>query len=241
MASGRPINVVVTCEHADNRVPPPLRPLFRGHAAVLRSHRGYDIGAMGIAERLADRLHAPLLVGATSRLVIELNRSLRHPRLFSEFTRSMPASDRARAIDTYYLPYRTAVEAAMRNASTNRSLALHVSVHTFTPVLDGKRRELEVGLLFDPSRPTESKICAEWRRALIRALPTARVRFNQPYKGTSDGFTTHLRTRLPDAAYAGIEVEVRNDLARTARAQRAWADALAESIPVSSVVEQASP
>ena len=35
-----------------------------------------------------------------------------------------------------------------------------------------------------------------------------RVRFNYPYAGRADGLTTALRRRFPDAAYAGIELEI---------------------------------
>jgi predicted N-formylglutamate amidohydrolase len=89
-------------------------------------------------------------------------------------------------------------------------------------VLDGKTRELELGLLFDPRRIREKSFCERLRRA-ISADPEAaglRVKMNLPYRGTSDGHTTALRREFPASHYMGIEVEVRNDLIASSPGQR---------------------
>jgi len=44
--------VVVTCEHGGNAIPKRWAALFRGKEGVLRTHRGYDIGAARMAETL---------------------------------------------------------------------------------------------------------------------------------------------------------------------------------------------
>ena len=82
---------IVTCEHGGNRIPAPYRPLFARHAALLATHRGYDPGAQQMARALAVALHAPLVTATVSRLLIDLNRSLGHPRLHFEATRDLPA------------------------------------------------------------------------------------------------------------------------------------------------------
>ncbi|MGZ5244731.1 MAG: N-formylglutamate amidohydrolase, partial [Bacteroidia bacterium] len=38
--------------------------------------------------------------------------------------------------------------------------------------------------------------------------PELTVKFNYPYLGTDDGFTTHLRKLFPDEKYAGVEIEI---------------------------------
>ena len=60
---------------AGAKVPHEYRSLFRGHAALLRSHRGSDIGSHALAKSLARALRAPLLVTSTTRLLVECNRS----------------------------------------------------------------------------------------------------------------------------------------------------------------------
>jgi hypothetical protein len=44
-------------------------------------------------------------------------------------------------------------------------------------------------------------------------LPGFQIRFNDPYKGTDDGFTTWLRKKYNDSEYIGIEIEVNQKFA----------------------------
>ena len=85
---------------------------------------------------------------------------------------------------------------------------LHLSVHSFTPAIDGRVRNADVGLLYDPARTAERRVCQQLQRALQSAHPELRVRRNYPYRGTADGFTTYLRRLFPDKQYAGIEIEI---------------------------------
>jgi predicted N-formylglutamate amidohydrolase len=212
------IAVLVTCEHASREVPPELWAIFRGSAAVRRTHRGYDIGALPIAERLAAALSAPLLLGRWSRLVVDLNRRASNRAVFSEYTRSLDRGERERLITAYHAPYRAAVERLIHELSRSSGCVLHVSVHTFTPELHGRVRDVDVGLLLDPRRGSEALIARAWRAELARSRPDLRVRLNRPYRGTSDGLTTHLRSRFEARRYIGIEVEVSQRIA----ANHAW-------------------
>jgi predicted N-formylglutamate amidohydrolase len=223
-------HIVITCEHATNRVPDDLAACFKPHRALLKTHRGYDIGALPIADHLAATLAAPLFVGEVSRLVVELNRSPDSASLFSVVTRDLAAAAKRAILDRYYTPWRAAVRDHIARAL--KGPVLHLSVHSFTPVLDGKTRELEIGLLFDPRRAREKSFCERWRRA-INADPDAadlRVKMNLPYRGTSDGHTTALRREFPASRYAGIEVEVRNDLIASASGQRRVGAILARTL-----------
>ena len=85
---------------------------------------------------------------------------------------------------------------------------IHVSSHSFTPVLDGKVRRADVGLLYDPGRRGEAELCARWKASLAAFAPELRVRRNYPYAGKGDGLTSHLRLRFAQSAYVGIELEV---------------------------------
>lgn len=199
---------LVTCEHGGNRVPARYRALFRGHEDLLAGHRGYDPGALALARELAAALGAPLVVSTVSRLLVDLNRSLHHPRLFSAATRGAPAAVRAEIVARHYLPYRDEVARLVRDAAARGRRVVHVSAHSFTPVLDGVVRNADVGLLYDPARRGERALCQAWQRTLRELAPALRVRRNYPYAGKSDGLTTHLRRLFPARAYAGVELEV---------------------------------
>ncbi len=163
---------LITCEHGGNRVPEPYRPLFRGMDRLLRSHRGYDPGALTIARELAGALRAPLFVSTTTRLLIDLNRSVGHPRLYSEATRKTPAEVRRRILERYYLPYRT--EAQESGAAGRR--VVHIASHSLAPELDGEIRDADVGLLYDPGRTGEVELCNRWRDLLRARAPQFKVR-----------------------------------------------------------------
>lgn len=199
--------VIVSCEHGGRRVPAEWAHLFRGAARALESHRGWDPGAIGLARRLARRLDAPLHAATVTRLLVELNRSETHRSLFSRLTRDLPQETKRRILARHYHPHRRRVERDLRAALRGGGRVMHLSVHTFTPVLDGEVRRADVGLLYDPARAAERALCDAWARELRRAAPELRVRKNHPYRGAADGFTTHLRREL-GPRYLGIELEV---------------------------------
>lgn len=238
----RPTDVLVTCEHAGRTVPPEYAGLFPNADDLLRSHRGWDPGALGVALHLARALRAPLMGVTTTRLLVEANRSPDHPELFSPFTQPLDAFERERIRRVYYLPHRRAVRAwiAARIGGGDRpedrdtrgwgGRVLHIGVHSFTDVLDGHVRAVDIGLLFDPARRAETDLCHAWRTGLESAFD-GRVRFNEPYLGTDDGLTTALRAEFPDPAYAGIEIEIRQGLLTSEAEQRAFGTLLARTLP----------
>jgi predicted N-formylglutamate amidohydrolase len=201
-------HVLITCEHGGNRIPPRYRSLFAGFEALLPTHRGHDPGALAVARKFSRALHAPLFFATTSRLLIDLNRSIGHPKLYSEATRRAPAAVRHDILATHYLPYRDAVEAHVAAAIAQGSRVIHLASHSFTPVLDGVVRNADVGLLYDPSRAGEAELCRRWQARLEEQDRALKVRRNYPYTGRSDGLTAYLRRRFGADAYVGIELEI---------------------------------
>src|SRR5512139_3996354 len=204
----RPVSLLITCEHGGNSVPPRYRHLFRGHEELLRTHRGYDAGGLAMAKDLAGAFNATLFVATISRLLIDLNRSIGHPKLYSEATRAAPADVRREILEAHYLPYRNQVEAHISGEIAQGRRVIHISSHSFTPVLDGEVRNADIGLLYDPGRAGEARLCQDWQAALKTSTPASRVRRNYPYAGKADGFTAHLRRQFAEERYAGIELEI---------------------------------
>lgn len=204
----RPRFYLITCEHGGNRIPDRYQDLFLEWGSLRRTHRGYDMGALRMARDLASALSAPLLVSTISRLLIDLNRSPGHPKLYSEATRRAPADVRQEIFERHYLPYRDHAEEMIAQAIADGAHVIHLSSHSFTPELDGKRRDADVGLLYDPARTSEADLCRRWKLALQVHAPHMKTRLNYPYTGTSDGFTVYLRRRFPAEDYLGIELEL---------------------------------
>lgn len=182
------------------------RALFSNAGQTLATHRGYDIGAQEIARCLARARAAPLFVGRTTRLLVDLNRSLHHPRVFSEYTRALAPAAKQDILARYYHSYRESVTEAIGALVNAGHRVLHLSVHSFTPRLGVHERRADIALLYDPKRAGERVLCDAWKRAL-GAAGDLQVRRNYPYRGDSDGFTTALRRRFDDSCYAGIELE----------------------------------
>lgn len=206
------MQILITCEHGGNHVPSPYRTLFRGAKQQLSGHHGYDTGALAVAGGLAGRLGAQFFFSEVTRLLIDLNRSLRHPKLFSKITKGLPAVEKQDIQNRYYLPYRTEVQSSVSGIISGGRAALHISVHTFSPVLNGQRRNADIGLLYDPSRPLEKSLCINWQKAIISQGHEMIVRRNYPYSGVSDGLVTHLRKLFPPDRYVGIELEINQKL-----------------------------
>ena len=200
--------IIVTCEHAGNTAPKRYQHLFKDHDDRLNSHRGYDMGALSLARKISRTLNAPLFYTKYTRLLIEANRSPYSRNLFSPITRELPGSDREHIIQRFYRPYRSRVEQALQRMTTKRPM-VHLSIHTFTPILDGKVRQADIGILYDPGRSMEKEISRQLFTAFQRTNPLElTVRRNYPYKGVADSFTTSLRKRYADNQYAGLEIEV---------------------------------
>ena len=222
--SGSPQHaLLVTCEHASHAVPKELGDLGLSRD-VLRSHRGWDPGALGIATAIARAFDSPLHVGQWSRLVADLNRSEDHARVVAARVdgelvpgNQLDAAALAQRLAQYWRPYRQRAEKAI-TAAARRSGVLHLSVHSFTPQLGGVERKNDVGLLCDPQRPLEVAFCEALKVELVaRGLS---VRRNFPYFGNTDGFTTHLRGLLPARNYLGIEIECNQGLVAKAAGEQ---------------------
>lgn len=219
--------LLLTCEHGGNRVPPAERALFDAHRGLLRSHRGWDGGALRVAQGLARRLRVPLFSATTTRLLVDLNRSPHNPAVFSEITARLPQSERERLLRRYHAPHWERVQRAI---AACRGVTLHVGVHSFTPVWRGQDRDFPIGILYDTRRPRERALALAWQRELRRHLPPRAVRRNAPYRGGNDGLTTALRRRLPRSAYLGIEVELNQGVVADPRRRRELTALLAQSL-----------
>jgi predicted N-formylglutamate amidohydrolase len=222
-------SLLLTCEHGGNRIPRPYAHLFRGAGTLVASHRGWDPGALALARLLARELARPLLAVTTSRLVVEANRSAHNPRIWSRFTKDLPAAERDRILERWWRPHREEVEGAVAKTIARGRRAVHVAVHSFTPELDGVVRNAEIGLLYDSRRKREAELCRRWAAILHRLDPALRVRFNYPYSGAADGLTTALRRRHPQARYLGIELEINQALVGS-RGWRRFQEHVAESL-----------
>lgn len=226
----KPVFVVLTCEHGGNEVPEQYASLFTDAGGVLPTHRGFDPGALGVAIVMASALSAPIVFSLTTRLLVDLNRSVESPSCFSEFSSKLSDVRKREVIAAHYTPHRSSVERVVLHAIDSGSRVLHIGVHSFTDVFNGSIREIDCALLFDPDREFESAVCTPWIETLKLLRADLRHRVNEPYKGTDDGLTTTLRAKFADSEYAGVEIEIRQGLVCEPHEQRRMGLLFAHSV-----------
>lgn len=221
------MKLMLTCEHASNKLPAAFNKFVP--ADVQKTHRAYDIGALQVFRKLVKFAKPEFSCeGKFSRLFVDLNRTITNKSAFSEYYEKLEASDMAAAKKmkasaiAYWMEYREKIEEFVaKNVNTDKksvgkkgekgaasnAAVVHLGIHSFTPALNGKVRNADIGILYDPARPLERKYAQVIKDEIKRLYPHMKVRFNYPYKGTSDGLTTTLRKKF-GPRYVGIEIEM---------------------------------
>ncbi len=202
--------IVLVCEHAGRAIPAALGQLGL-EPADLDRHIAWDIGAGELARLVARALDAPLLAQAYSRLVVDCNRAPEHPDLIVQTADGTavpgnrglgPAEVRAR-LEEIHAPFHGAIAAMLDARAGARPLL--VSIHSFTPRMDGQDRPWHVGVLH-----LAGSALSERMLGLLEAEGDLVVGRNQPYAmdGTDYTIPRHAIGRGIDY----LELEVRQDL-----------------------------
>jgi predicted N-formylglutamate amidohydrolase len=217
---------VVVCEHASNAIPARFAGLGLSGEA-LESHIAWDPGALDVARHLAERLNAPLVRATVSRLIIDCNRPLDAPDLIVAESDSIAvpgnrvsAEEREIRIATIHEPFHAALARLIEaRLAAGRPTAL-VSVHSFTPVLRGRSRPWDVGVIFGDDRRLADR--------LIRGMDddgSLVIGVNEPYSPADRVFYTHERHAEPLNLPCAM-IEIRNDRIANPTSQQDMAERL---------------
>jgi predicted N-formylglutamate amidohydrolase len=183
---------------------------------------------MAVARRLSERLNAPLVAAAVSRLIYDCNRPPEAPDAMPAQSEvfaipgnaDLSDADRAARIATYYAPFRDALSDTIAKLSN----PVIVTLHSFTPIYHGQSRAVEIGVLHDrDSRMADAMLDT------AGAHTDALVLRNAPY-GPEHGVTHTLREHAIAQGHMNVMLEIRNDLIRTPDEQTAVADMIANWI-----------
>ena len=223
--------IVLVCEHASNRVPRSLDNLGLSHAE-LQTHVAWDPGAIEVARSMAHRLDAPLIMARFSRLVYDCNRPPASTGAILERSetsdipgnKDLTGAERKARLDNVYAPFREQV-AEVLSARTGLSGApTLVTVHTFTPVYAGDRRDVDLGILHD----ADHRLADEVLR-LARDEVDLVVKRNAPY-GPEDGVTHTLKQHALPRGLLNVMFEIRNTLVADSEGQDELAARLSDLI-----------
>ena len=217
---------VVTCDHATNTVPEWLGGDLGLPPDDMERHIAYDIGAAGLAQRLALRLGSPAILARFSRLVIDPNRGEDDPTLLMRLydgtiipaNRYADEAELERRMERLYRPYHDAVAGLLAGRAEPAVLA----IHSFTPQLRGRPpRPWHIAVLH--SHLDERLSQPVLRR--LKAQPDLYVGDNEPYSGHLPGDSIDRHALRPGRL--NVLIELRQDLIATEGQQDAWADRLA--------------
>jgi predicted N-formylglutamate amidohydrolase len=224
---------LIVCDHAGRRLPRALGRLGLSEAE-LATHIAWDIGAGGVAQRLAEALDAFMIRQPYSRLAIDCNRPLDavdsiatlSERISIPGNQQLPpgaAGARAREI---FEPYHREIRGELDRRRDAGRAAILVTVHSFTPVFLDLARPWHVGILYN----RDARL-AEPLLGLLRDAGDLVVGRNQPYAASelSDfALVQHGEKR----GVPCVEIEMRQDLIAGPEGQSAWAERLARLLPI---------
>ncbi len=229
-AAGR-APLLITCDHASLKIPRALGDLGVP-PAQLREHIGWDIGAAEVTRRLAARLDAAALLTGFSRLVVDCNRHLDDESSIPAVSDGVPVpgnrdlsdADRTTRIEALFHPYHRAIAARLEAFLAESVVPALVSIHSFTPVMNGKARPWHVGILWDK----DPRIAVPLLAAL-RCEASLIVGDNEPYSAREPvGYT--MRQHGVGRGLPHVAIELRQDLVADAEGAAAWAERLASAL-----------
>ncbi|MFN7023889.1 MAG: N-formylglutamate amidohydrolase [Pseudorhizobium sp.] len=206
-------DVVLVCEHASRRLPRRYGTLGLSEDA-LSSHIAWDPGALAVAQMMARFLDATLIYQRFSRLIYDCNRPPESPaamRDVSEIFRipgneNLTEAERSLRTSSLYLPFQGRIREEIATRRAKRRQTVLVTVHSFTPVYFGQKRDTEIGILHDH----DSRL-ADAMLEVAGDKSTFRVARNEPY-GPADGVTHTLELHALPAGLLNVMIEIRNDL-----------------------------
>ena len=206
------VPILLVCDHANCRIPAALGDMGLDPFAR-RCHLAVDIGAATLTEHLVSSLGATAILAQYSRLVVDCNRQLLDPGAFLEFgdgilvpgNRNLSQVDKDRRADAIYWPYHRAIDEQIKRLRVVGPPPAFISVHSFTPVLEGVYRPWQIGVLWDKDPRLSDIFIEEFRAAGFLTGD------NEPYSGKApQDFTIDHHAEAIGLAHVGIEI--RQDL-----------------------------
>ena len=209
-------------DHAGREIPHALGDLGLS-AAERRRHIAWDIGVAGLGQHLSQALGATFIRQRFSRLVIDCNRDPARPDAIPQVSdgtpvpgnRGLTAVERQARVAEIAEPYHAAIAAELDARGRHGRPTTLVSLHSFTPHMDGFDRPWRFGVLHAEDSPFSRAVLARLRAQVGAGL----VGDNAPYSMDEVDFTVPHHARPRGLDY--LELEVRQDLlARPAGQQR---------------------
>jgi predicted N-formylglutamate amidohydrolase len=219
-------------DHAGRDIPRSLGDLGLPPAELDR-HIAWDIGVAGYGAALSQALGATFIRQRFSRLVIDCNRDPVRPDAIPEVSdgaeipgnRDLSPAGREARVTEIARPYHAAIAAELDARAARGLSTTLISLHSFTPRMDGFDRPWRFGVLHAGDSPYSRAMLARLRDELGEDL----VGDNQPYLMDEVDFTIPMHAGGRGLDY--LELEVRQDLVADPAGQAGIAAIIARLLP----------
>ena len=211
---------IFSCEHASNRLPPDIS-VSQEDQHFLQTHWGWDIGAESVTRALIQATDSQGILANYSRLWIDLNRSLKRTdliRLETEghilsFNHNLSEHAEQQRLQQVYTPFHTAYNELVEMRCKDPKPLTLISIHSFTPVWNGRVRTMDIGVLFDECEELGTKLAALLKKEDLF------VEINAPYTGRG-GLMFSVEDKGKRHRCPHLELEINQALICTPERQR---------------------
>lgn len=203
---------VLIGDHAGTAIPQRLADLGLSEHDRAR-HISVDLGVERLGRLLSQRLQAPFVWQAYSRLVVDCNRAPGTAEWIAATSDGTPIPGNRDLNDTdvhlrrteVYEPYHEAISALLDRRVKAGLETILISLHSFTPAMEGFHRPWEIGVLHDGARDAFAKQLLAQLKKCGRVIGD-----NEPYDMDETDYTVPRHAFARDLLYA--EIEVRQDV-----------------------------
>jgi predicted N-formylglutamate amidohydrolase len=220
---------LIICEHAGLAMPRALGRLgLDPHLDLAEQHIAWDIGAKAVASGLAQTLGAGFIWQNYSRLLIDCNRVPHSPQSIRQDSDHIPIpgnhdltmAEKTARVDEIFKPY----DNLCRREMARDNIKLTISMHSFTPQMDGEERSWNMSFLY-----REGAQYARQMAAIISSSePDLHIGFNVPYQVNEDTDWFVMQHAEPKGI-AHLLIELRNDQLRQPADIDIWVSRLAKA------------
>ena len=226
---------LVICDHASNKIPVKFQELGLSKE-ILGSHIAFDIGAKEVALYLSNILECPLVMTDFSRLLIDPNRGIDDPTLIMRisdnkiiegnrniynFKKNKKKDER---VKKYYDVYHNKISEFINLREKDKKYPSIISIHSFTPVWRNKKRDIDIGILWD----NDYRLPEIFFNYFKKNHKNLVIGDNEPYSGRLKNDTLYKHATIN--GLSNILIEIRQDLITERKGQKYFANLV--SIPL---------
>ena len=228
-------NFIIICDHASNKIPSRFNELGLSQD-ILNTHIAYDIGSKEVAIKLSNILDCPLVMTDFSRLLIDPNRGIDDPTLIMKISDNskiegnigiknfQESDEKNERIKNFYDLYHNKISELINSFEKNNKSPSIISIHSFTPVWKNKKRDIDIGILWD-NDDRLPKIFFDYFKKSYKNLIIGN---NKPYSGRLKNDTLYKHATIK--GLSNILIEIRQDLIIEKKGQKFFANLISKPL-----------